>query len=72
MGDLSDNRVRQACMDHCARMMSMQKLFRYNPDSREIAQLVLKACFVLRQLLKPYLTPEESETLSDRVTYTQA
>lgn len=72
MGDLSDDRVRQVYMDHCARLMSMQKLFRHNPDAREVEQLVLDACFKLRKVLEPHLTPEESETLDDRIKYAQA
>jgi len=69
MGDLSDDRVRQVYMDHCARLMSMQKLFRHNPDAREVEQLVLTACFELQKMLEPHMRPEEKQTLSDRITY---
>ena len=72
MDDLSDQRLRQVYMDHCARLMSMQKLFRYNSDAEEAERLVHKACHELQKLLKPYMTLEESETLSDRITYAQA
>ena len=69
MGDLSDDRVRQAYMDHCAMLMSMQKLFRHNPDAQKVEALVLDACFALEKLLEPHMTPEESETLSNRIAY---
>lgn len=59
-------------MDHCARFMSMQKLFRHNPDTRNVEQLVLEACFDLQNVLEPHMTPEESETLRDRITDGQA
>jgi hypothetical protein len=72
MGDLSDDRVRQVYMDHCARLMSMQKLFRHNPEAREVEQLVLDACFKLEKVLEPHLTPEERDTLRDAITYAQA
>ena len=72
MGDLSDDRLRQVYMDHCARLMSMQKLFRHNPDAREVEQLVLTACFELKKVLEPHMTPEEKQTLNDRITYAQA
>ena len=71
MDDLSDQRLRQVYMDHCARLMSMQKLFRYNSDAEEAERLVHKACHELRKLLEPYMTPEESEDLSDQITYAQ-
>ena len=72
MDDLSDQRLRQVYMDHCARLMSMQKLFRYNSDAEEAERLVHKACHELQRLLEPHMTPEESETLSDQITYAQA
>ena len=72
MDDLSDQRLRQVYMDHCARLMSMQKLFRHNSDAEEAERLVHKACYELRELLEPYMTPEERETLSNRITYAQA
>jgi hypothetical protein len=72
MGDLSDDRLRNVYMDHCASLMSMQKLFRHNPDAQEVEKLVLTACFELRKLLEPHMTPEESETLSNRIIYAQA
>ena len=72
MRDLSDDKLRGVYMDHCARLMSMQKLFRYNPDALEVEQLVHKACIDLRKVLEPHMTPEESQTLSDRITYAQA
>ena len=72
MRDLSDDYLRQVYMDHCARLMSMQKLFRHNPEAREVEQLVLDACFKLQRVLEPHLTPEESETLDDRIKYAQA
>lgn len=52
--------------------MSMQKLFRHNPDTRNVEQLVLEACFDLQNVLEPHMTPEESETLRDRITDGQA
>ena len=41
-------------------------------DAREVEQLVLDACFKLQRVLEPHLTPEESETLGDRIKYAQA
>ncbi len=52
--------------------MSMQKLFRHNPDAEEVEQLVLKACFELQKLLEPHMTPEESDELGLRLVYAQA
>ena len=72
MDDLSDQRLRQVYMDHCARLMSMQKLFRSNSDAEDAERLVHKACHEVRKLLEPHMTPEESETLSDQITYAQA
>ncbi len=72
MNDLSDQRLRHCYMDHCARLMSMQKLFRHNPDAVEVEQLALKACFELQKLLEPYMTPEESDELGLRLAYAQA
>ena len=72
MRDLSDDKLRGVYMDHCASLMSMQKLFRHNPDALEVEQLVHKACMDLRKVLEPHMTPEESETLRDRITYAQA
>ena len=62
MGNLSNDRVRQVYMDHCAKLMSMQKLFRHNPDAREVEKLVLTACFELKKVLEPHMTPEEKKT----------
>ena len=72
MDDLSDQRLRQVYMDHCARLMSMQKLFRYHSEAEEAERLVHKAFHELQKLLEPHMTPEESETLSDQITYAQA
>ena len=70
--DLSDQYLRQVYMEHCAKLMSMQKLFRHNPDAEEAEKLVFSACFEVRKLLEPYMTPEESEDLGLRLTYAQA
>lgn len=59
-------------MEHCAKLMSMQKLFRHNPDAEEAEKLVFSACFEVQKLLVPYMTPEESEDLGLRLTYAQA
>lgn len=72
MGNLSNDRARKIYMDHCARLMSMQKLFRHNPDAREVEKLVLTACFELKKVLEPHMTPEEKKTLNNRITYAQA
>ena len=72
MGDLSNNRLRPIYMDPCAMLMSMQKLFRHNPEALEVEKLVLSASCELRKLLELHMTPEESETLNDRITYAQA
>ena len=72
MRAFSDDKLRRVYMDHCARLMSMQKLFRHNPDAREVEQLVLDACLELEQVLEPHLTPEDGDTLRDRITYAQA
>lgn len=72
MRDLSDDKLRRVYMEHCGKLMSMQKLFRHNPDALEVEQLVHKACIDLRKVLEPHLTPEESETLSNLITYAQA
>lgn len=53
-------------------LMSMQKLFRHNPEALEVEKLVLSASCELQKLLEPHMTPEESVTLSDRITYAQA
>lgn len=53
-------------------LMSMQKLFRHNREALEVEKLVLSASCELQKLLEPHMTPEESETLSDRITYAQA
>ncbi len=72
MNDLSNESIRKVYMDHCARLMSMHKLFRHNPDAREVEQLVLKACSELQELLKQHMTPEESQSLGYRLAYAQA
>lgn len=56
-------------MDHCARLMSMQKLFRFNPEAEQIERLVLEACFELQKLLEPHLMPEEGDELGLRLAY---
>lgn len=72
MSQLSNDKLRKVYMDHCARLMSMQKLFRHNPDAREVEQLVLKACFELQELLEPHMTPEERQSLDYSLGYAQA
>ncbi|WP_159816811.1 hypothetical protein [Cyanobium sp. Copco_Reservoir_LC18] len=72
MSDLSDDYLRNVYMDHCARLMSMQKLFRHNSDAREVEQLVFKACEELQAVLEPHMTPDERQSLSDRLAYAQA
>jgi hypothetical protein len=72
VNDLSDSRLRQCYIEHCVKLMSMQKLFRHNADAQEVEQLVLKACFQLQALLEPHLTPEECDDLSLRLVYAQA
>lgn len=72
MRDLSDDQLRQVYMDHCARLMSMQKLFRHNPDAKEVEALTLQACFALQKILQPHMTMEETETLENRIRYAQA
>lgn len=69
MQDLSSLELRQVCMDHCARLMSMQKLFRFNPEAEQIERLVLEACFELQKLLEPHLMPEEGDELGLRLAY---
>lgn len=71
MQDLSNSQLRQVYMDHCARLMSMQKLFRFNPEAAQAEQLVFDACFELRKLLEPHMTPEESDELGLRLIYAQ-
>ena len=71
MQDLSNSELRQVYMDHCARLMSMQKLFRFNPEAQQVERLVLDACFELQKLLEPHLTPEESDELGLRLVYAQ-
>jgi hypothetical protein len=51
--------------------MSMQKLFRFNPEAEQVERLVLEACFELQKLLEPHLTPEESDELGLRLAYAQ-
>jgi hypothetical protein len=51
--------------------MSMQKLFRFNPEAAQAEQLVFDACFELRKLLEPHMTPEESDELGLRLIYAQ-
>ncbi len=70
--DLSDQYLRQVYMEHCAKLMSMQKLFRHNLDAKEAEKLVLSACFELQKLLEPYMTTEESEDLGLQLAYAQA
>ncbi len=72
MSDLSDNRLRHIYMDHCAMLMSMQKLFRHNREALEVEKLVPSASFELQKLFEPHMTPKESETLSDRIIYARA
>jgi len=72
MAHLSDDRLRQIYMEHCAKLMSMQKLFRHNPEALEVEKLVLEASFKLQKLLEPHMTSKESENLRDRITYAQA
>ncbi len=72
MNDLSDVRLRQCYIEHCIKLMSMQKLFRHNADAQEVEQLVLKACFELQKLLEPHLTTEERDDLGIRLVYAQA
>ena len=71
MQDLSSLELRQVYMDHCARLMSMQKLFRFNPEAEQVERLVLDACFEFQKLLEPHLTPEESDELGLRLAYAQ-
>jgi hypothetical protein len=71
MDDLSNSELRQVYMDHCARLMSMQKLFRFNREAAQVEQLVFDACFELRKLLEPHMTPEESDELGLRLVYAQ-
>ena len=71
MQDLSSLELRQVYMDHCARLISMQKLFRFNPEAEQAERLVLDACFELQKLLEPHLTPEESDELGLRLAYAQ-
>ena len=71
MQDLSSLELRQVYMDHCARLMSMQKLFRFNPEAEQVERLVLDSCFELQKLLEPHLTPEESDELGLRLAYAQ-
>jgi hypothetical protein len=71
MDDLSNSELRQVYMDHCARLMSMQKLFRFNREAAQVEQLVFDACFELRKLLEPHMTPEESDELGLRLLYAQ-
>lgn len=72
MRDLSDQRLRQVYMEHCAKLMSMQKLFRHNPDAEEAEALVFAACVELRKLLEPYMTSAECDTLDLQLAYAQA
>jgi hypothetical protein len=72
MRDLSDQRIRQVYMEYCAKLMSMQKLFRHNPDAEEAGVLVLAACVELRKLLEPHISSEECETLDLQLAYAQA
>ena len=71
MQDLSSLELKQVYMDHCARLMSMQKLFRFNPEAEQVERLVLEACFELQKLLEPHLKPEESDELGLRLAYAQ-
>lgn len=71
MQDLSNSELRQVYMDHCATLMSMQKLFRYNEEAEEVERLVHKACIELRKLLEPHMTAEESDELGARLVYAQ-
>jgi len=71
MDDLSGSGLRRVYMEHCARLMSMQKLLRFNPEAALAEQLVLDACFELRKLLEPHMTPEEIDELGLRLVYAQ-
>ena len=71
MDDLSNSGLRQVYMDHCARLMSMQKLFRFNREAGQDEQLVFDACLELRKLLEPHMTPDESDELGLRLVYAQ-
>lgn len=71
MDDLSGSELRRVYMEHCAQLMSMQKLLRFNPEAALAEQLVLDACFELRKLLEPHMTPEEIDELGLRLVYAQ-